>query len=791
MLYPFAPEPYISRPQAEYLVNCFGVALTQPQDHPLVFNISGMAGTGKTTLLNHLIKKFSCQAEIIEFSFRETIQGLTAEASLDLMHHLYEQVAAALRQKTDRKFSSFSKLYEQYCSTIKKLINESPNKKATTDVERTQVKQGLKQVAKALPIAASFSGLGPVATGIGALSQVATDQNIDTAVDGSIALLSGKEWLQQWLQQHNATKRDQALQQLVLNPVQRLTQAFVADLIAHADQKPIIICLDTFEKAPLEIDRWLCYYLLSQVELNKHPIRIVISGQQRLTQKEEWRKLQQDCDLIFEQILERFNGEETQAYLEEIHWTSADDIQKIIQITGGLPYYLNWIRKKFQKGEEIDLSQGNQAVSDLLFQGITQEKRIVVQLIACCRWFDRALIRKLIRQGELLDEAAISQDYDWFEWLKPQHYVQQIQGKYQFDDVARNVFQTLLQQEDEEHFRNAHLALAKHYQHRANQMIAPNSSEPARYNNPDWCEAITEYLYHLLLSEQSDRYAEFLNYFFASHYLKTNEVVTNAFVALTSEHELLSKSTQVYFDNIHSLFNSFLSEVLGLKISQLIDFVKQRSLSKTQDPERIKEMEGASKTLGDYLESELSNTLVKCSNYINQLEGLGKYTFLLYQSQVVSIPEAKNWLKRATDEANKIANITFPDFSSDIYHKLGNSYSEIKDFEEAIASYDKALEFKPDKDEVWYNRGVALGNLRRFDEAIASYDKALELKPEDPNTFYNKACCFALQINSEASIEHLKIAISLAPEHYLEMAKTDSDFDSIRDNEAFQAVLMP
>jgi tetratricopeptide (TPR) repeat protein len=46
--------------------------------------------------------------------------------------------------------------------------------------------------------------------------------------------------------------------------------------------------------------------------------------------------------------------------------------------------------------------------------------------------------------------------------------------------------------------------------------------------------------------------------------------------------------------------------------------------------------------------------------------------------------------------------------------------------EEAIASYDKALEFKPDYHEAWNNRGIALGNLGRWEEAIASFDKALE-----------------------------------------------------------------
>ncbi|MGB7707931.1 MAG: tetratricopeptide repeat protein, partial [Microcoleus sp.] len=47
-----------------------------------------------------------------------------------------------------------------------------------------------------------------------------------------------------------------------------------------------------------------------------------------------------------------------------------------------------------------------------------------------------------------------------------------------------------------------------------------------------------------------------------------------------------------------------------------------------------------------------------------------------------------------------------------------------------IASFDKALEIKPDYHEAWYNRGVALNNLGRIEKAIASWDKALEFKPD-------------------------------------------------------------
>ena len=109
--------------------------------------------------------------------------------------------------------------------------------------------------------------------------------------------------------------------------------------------------------------------------------------------------------------------------------------------------------------------------------------------------------------------------------------------------------------------------------------------------------------------------------------------------------------------------------------------------------------------------------------------------------------------------------------------------------EEAIKSYDKAIEIKPDNDNAWFNRGIALRQLGRLEEAIKSYDKAIKIKPDCENAFYNKACCYALQNNIDQAIENLQIAINLNPEKYLEMAKTDSDFDKIRDFQKFQELI--
>jgi tetratricopeptide (TPR) repeat protein len=79
--------------------------------------------------------------------------------------------------------------------------------------------------------------------------------------------------------------------------------------------------------------------------------------------------------------------------------------------------------------------------------------------------------------------------------------------------------------------------------------------------------------------------------------------------------------------------------------------------------------------------------------------------------------------------------------------------------------------------------------LRRYKEALASYNQAISIKPNLHQAYYNKACNYALQNNAELAIENLEKAIQLAPEKYSNLAKVDSDFDKVRDNQQFMELL--
>lgn len=74
-------------------------------------------------------------------------------------------------------------------------------------------------------------------------------------------------------------------------------------------------------------------------------------------------------------------------------------------------------------------------------------------------------------------------------------------------------------------------------------------------------------------------------------------------------------------------------------------------------------------------------------------------------------------------------------------------------------------------------------------KAIASYKQALKFKPDFHEAWYNKACAYALQGNIDQAIENLQQAIKLGSENLREMAKTDLDFDKIRQDVRFRSLI--
>jgi tetratricopeptide (TPR) repeat protein/CHAT domain-containing protein len=106
-----------------------------------------------------------------------------------------------------------------------------------------------------------------------------------------------------------------------------------------------------------------------------------------------------------------------------------------------------------------------------------------------------------------------------------------------------------------------------------------------------------------------------------------------------------------------------------------------------------------------------------------------------------------------------------PDYHGAWYNR-GSALDDLGRFEDAIASWDRALEIKPDDHLAWYNRGVALGNLGRFEQAIASYDRALEIKPDDHLAWYNRGVALGNLGRFEQAIASWDRALEIKPDYH-------------------------
>jgi tetratricopeptide (TPR) repeat protein len=83
--------------------------------------------------------------------------------------------------------------------------------------------------------------------------------------------------------------------------------------------------------------------------------------------------------------------------------------------------------------------------------------------------------------------------------------------------------------------------------------------------------------------------------------------------------------------------------------------------------------------------------------------------------------------------------------------------------------------------------GAPAWEAKRYDEAKELLREGLELHPGNASLLYNLACAEALLGEKDAALEHLADAVKNP--RFREFAKTDSDFDSLRGDSRFEALV--
>ena len=98
-----------------------------------------------------------------------------------------------------------------------------------------------------------------------------------------------------------------------------------------------------------------------------------------------------------------------------------------------------------------------------------------------------------------------------------------------------------------------------------------------------------------------------------------------------------------------------------------------------------------------------------------------------------------------------------------IYNNRGNAKNELDQYIEAIKDFDRAIELDPKHDLAYYNRGNAKDELELHEEAIKDYDKVIESDPNDAAAYYNRGIAKSKLGQYTEAIKDYDKAIELDP----------------------------
>ena len=112
----------------------------------------------------------------------------------------------------------------------------------------------------------------------------------------------------------------------------------------------------------------------------------------------------------------------------------------------------------------------------------------------------------------------------------------------------------------------------------------------------------------------------------------------------------------------------------------------------------------------------------------------------------------------------------------------------LEKYQDAVPVLVDAVDLAPSNVHAWMALGWCYKRTGALDEAIESLQRAHEVEPKEPLIEYNLACYYSLKGAKRQALDYLSRAISSNPA-LREMVSRESDFDPIRSDPEFQALV--
>ena len=93
----------------------------------------------------------------------------------------------------------------------------------------------------------------------------------------------------------------------------------------------------------------------------------------------------------------------------------------------------------------------------------------------------------------------------------------------------------------------------------------------------------------------------------------------------------------------------------------------------------------------------------------------------------------------------------------------GIVFDSLQRYEEAIQNFNFSLDIQPNESHTWNNRGLSLWDLGKFEEAVLDFDKALEIQPNSDHAWQNRGILLAEMGRYKEAIFSIDKALEIDP----------------------------
>ncbi|MDQ2886711.1 MAG: tetratricopeptide repeat protein [Chloroflexota bacterium] len=514
------------------------------------------------------------------------------------------------------------------------------------------------------------------------------------------------------------------------DPVSDLTRAFVTELnrLAESLVTPgnawrtkrhhrILLVFDTFEQLSAEAAPWLLDYFL-EAEISSNVV-ILTAGRipiDRSLPEDPKRWLPyRDNNTICTISLTSFTFEETRAYLLQRGIADPERIDRIWQISRGLPLYLSLLTSD----PASDVDPTTDVVANFLRwipQGEQAKRRLVL---------DASLFSRPFNQDDLAAFAYIAEHERpaFYHWLTRQPFVHLStqDGRYSYHELAEDLFSRHLYQRSPDACYTTRRALVVRYRAELDAHKAQGYEE--YYRSPEWLSLLLALARQLFLLPDG-----------ANHRAAVERLL-HAYDLTKQDEEIMRVLREISQVHLYNQANADARDMATL----LLRYIEAEPMSQ----EQVTAIGALLRKIGDA--ATFSPTLLA---HLYGNRGVAYRNLSAYQQAIEDFDRAI-----ALDAAYAWA-----------YGNRGITYRSSKNYERALADFNTAISLDNHLDWIYVARGDVQRHLGRYDRAVEDFDRAIALDPAYAQAYGSRGRVYRILGQYQQAIEDFKRAIALDPE---------------------------